>query len=259
METIQVQDIAVNDLPWIIEHHSERCTLCGSCVASCTFGSIKPVVERQSITVSEANQPTPLHRRIALPIIKQVASLANACRGCGMCERVCPNNAIHPRRNPDSRKTLLSRDNGPIKRGGRTNLNAQRTLDSIVVGRISQMTDPSLDAQRHTFDIRAPFGRVLSARELPLRMEQGKLTMAKKTPPVQWIYPLVFSDMSIGALSTRAWEAVAMACAADSPLSSSSLSSSSRSPTAVLSSSGASALPKKASSICWNSCSVVTR
>ena len=103
METIKVQDIAVNDLPWIIEHHSERCTLCGSCVASCTFGSIKPVVERQSITVSEANQPTPLHRRIALPIIKQVASLANACRGCGMCERVCPNNAIHPRRNPDSR------------------------------------------------------------------------------------------------------------------------------------------------------------
>ena len=35
----------------------------------------------------------------------------------------------------------------------------------------------------------------------------------KKTPPVRWIYPLIFSDMSIGALSTRAWEAVAMAAA----------------------------------------------
>ena len=32
-----------------------------------------------------------------------------------------------------------------------------------------------------------------------------------RTPPVQWIYPLIFSDMSIGALSTRAWEAVALA------------------------------------------------
>ncbi len=62
-----------------------------------------------------------------------------------------------------------------MKRGGRTNLNAQRTLDSIVVGRISQMTDPSLDAARHTFDIRSPFGRVLSAKDLPLKVENGKL------------------------------------------------------------------------------------
>ena len=32
-------------------------------------------------------------------------------------------------------------------------------------------------------------------------------------PPVHWIYPLIFSDMSIGALSTRAWEALALATA----------------------------------------------
>ena len=30
---------------------------------------------------------------------------------------------------------------------------------------------------------------------------------------MRWIYPLLFSDMSIGALSTRAWEAVALAVA----------------------------------------------
>ena len=146
-------------------------------------------------------------------MIKQIKTLANACVGCGMCEKVCPNGAIRPVRNVDTRKTLLSRDNGPIKRGGRTNLNAQRTLDSIVVGRISQMTDPSLDSQRHTFDIRAPFGRVLPAKQLPFKMENGKLVMDHKAPPVRWIYPLIFSDMSIGALSTRAWEAVALACA----------------------------------------------
>ena len=44
-------------------------------------------------------------------------------------------------------------------------------------------------------------------------MENGKLVMEHKAPPVNWIYPLIFSDMSIGALSTRAWEAVALACA----------------------------------------------
>ena len=213
METIKVQDVAVNDLPWRIEYHAERCTRCGSCVASCSFNAIEVVVQRQSMTVSEQNQPTPVRRQLALAIIKQKKDLAHMCRGCGMCERVCPNNAIRPVRNPDDRKALLSRDNGPITRGGRTNLNAQRTLDSIIVGRISQMTDPALDAARHTFDIRAPFGRVLSPKELPLTVNGGKLELSRRTPPVRWIYPLIFSDMSIGALSTRAWEAVALATA----------------------------------------------
>ena len=213
METIKVQDIAVNDLPWKIEYDANRCTMCGSCVASCTFRAIKVEVQRKSITISEADRPEPIHQQCAIPVIKQVASIENVCRGCGMCERVCPNNAIRAVRNPDNRRNLLSRDHGPIKRGGRTNLNSQRTLDKIIVGRISQMTDPSLDSVRHTFDIRSPLGRVLSAKELPFQMADGKLVMTKKTPPVRWIYPLIFSDMSIGALSTRAWEAVAMAAA----------------------------------------------
>ena len=211
MEAMRVQDLAVNDLPWKIEYNAERCTMCGSCVASCTFRAIKVEVQRKSITLSEANQPEPIHRQLAIPVIKQIADINCACRGCGMCERVCPNNAIRAVRNIDNRRNLLF--NRPIKRGGRTNLNAQRTLDKIIVGRISQMTDPSLDSIRHTFDIRSPLGRVLSAKELPVQMDGGKLVMTRKTPPVRWIYPLIFSDMSIGALSTRAWEAVAMAAA----------------------------------------------
>ena len=205
MEQVRTQDVGVNDLPWKIEYHADRCTMCGSCVASCSFKAIKVAVQAQSITVSEDSQPNPIHKHIARPIIKQVASLKDFCRGCGMCEKVCPNNAIRPVRNPDSRKALLSRDAGPIKRGGRPNLNAQRTLDHIVVGR------PSLDSVRHTFDIRSPFGRVLSPKELPFEIIDGKLIQKTKMPPVRWIYPLVFSDMSIGALSTRAWEAVALA------------------------------------------------
>ncbi|MBR4903723.1 MAG: 4Fe-4S binding protein, partial [Selenomonadaceae bacterium] len=211
MEAIKVQDIAANDLPWKIEYDANRCTMCGSCVASCTFKAIKVDVQRKSMTISQANQPEPVHIQESIPVIKQVADINNACRGCGMCERVCPNNAIRAVRNPDNRRNLLS--NRPIKRGGRTNLNAQRTLDKIIVGRISQMTDPSLDSIRHTFDIRSPLGRVLSPKELPFEIVDGKLVSNKKTPPVRWIYPLIFSDMSIGALSTRAWEAVAMAAA----------------------------------------------
>ena len=130
-----------------------------------------------------------------------------------MCEKVCPNQAIRPVRNEDERVNLLNRASGPVKRGGRTNLQTRRSLDTIMVGRISQMTDPALDSERHTFDIRAPFGRVLSPRDLPLVSDGTHLSLASSTPPVNWIYPLIFSDMSIGALSTRAWEAVALAAA----------------------------------------------
>jgi glutamate synthase (NADPH/NADH) large chain len=213
MEAVKIQDVSVNDLKWKIEYKSELCTMCGSCVAACTKNAIEVVMARRDKTVSEGYQPEPVKLHMAVPVVKQKDSLAESCIGCGMCEKVCPNRAIRPVRNADERTNLLSRHNGPIKHGGRTNLNTQRTLDNIIVGRISQMTDPSLDSQRHTFDIRAPFGRVLRPQELPFKNVGGKLTMDNNVPPVRWIYPLIFSDMSIGALSTRAWEAVAMATA----------------------------------------------
>ena len=183
MEAVKTQALGVNDLPWIIDYKPERCTMCGSCVASCSFKAIKVQMQRRDLTISEENVPAPKHTHVARPVIKQVASKTDFCRGCGICEKVCPNNAIHPVRNPDQRLHLLAKDNGPIKRGGRTNLNSQRALDSIVVGRISQMTDPSLDAARHTFDIRAPFGRVLDSHELPFKVVDGKLVKADRTPP----------------------------------------------------------------------------
>ena len=183
MQAVKTQDVGVNDLPWKIEYDPERCTMCGSCVASCSFRAIHVVTKQRSITISEEGVPKPKRTHIARPVIEQVASLTDFCRGCGMCEKICPNHAIRPVRNPDTRRTLLAKDTGPHTRG----------------------------AARHTFDIRAPFGRVLDSHELPFKVVDGKLVKADRTPPVQWIYPLIFSDMSIGALSTRAWEAVALA------------------------------------------------
>ena len=215
MEAIKVQDVSVNDLPWKIQYTNERCTMCGSCVSACSFNAIEAAIERRSITVSTGHQPEPSQRHMAVPVIRQRAVVANACVGCGMCEKVCPNNAIKPVRNLDSRINCLNRSGGaPVKRGGRNNIfGSERTLDKIVVGRISQMTDPALDSERHTFDILAPFGRVLLPSELPFVSDGNELKLTEKTPPVNWIYPVIFSDMSIGALSTRAWEAVALATA----------------------------------------------
>ena len=213
MEAVKTQDVGVNDLGWIIEHHAERCTMCGSCVAACTFNAIEAGMSRRSVTVSRRAFPEPEAEHLALPVIRQKASIGQTCVGCGMCEKVCPNGAIRPVRNPDARFSLLARTHGPVKRGGRSNLATPRTLDAIVVGRISQMTDPALDSERHTFDVRSPLGRVMLARELPLRVDGENLALDGRTPPVRWIYPVIFSDMSIGALSARAWEALALATA----------------------------------------------
>ncbi|WP_300716397.1 4Fe-4S binding protein, partial [uncultured Bilophila sp.] len=118
MESVKTQDISVNDLRWKIDYRPERCTLCGSCVASCTLNAIEVAVERCSLTVSRAGRPEPSRETLARPVIRQKAGLATACVGCGMCEKVCPNQAIRPVRNPDSRFTLLAQAGGPIKRGG---------------------------------------------------------------------------------------------------------------------------------------------
>ena len=217
METVKIQDITPNDLPWKIRYDASRCTLCGSCVAACSFRAIEPKIERRRMVFSEGDLPDPRARFSAVPVIQQVNSLKNYCRGCGICEKVCPNDAIGPVRNPDTRHPIVTRCSGgdSIKRGGRKNLTGSvRTLDQLRVGRISQMTDPSLDAQRHTFDMLAPFGRILPANELPMSLDSnGKLVTNGHTPPVNWIYPVIIGDMSIGALSWRMWEGVAMAVA----------------------------------------------
>ncbi len=217
METVKIHDTTPNDLPWKIRYDASRCTLCGSCVAACSFRAIEVKIERRRMVFSEGDLPDPKSRFSAVPVIKQVNSLANYCRGCGICEKVCPNDAIAPVRNPDTRHPIVTRCAGgdTIKRGGRKNLTGSvRTLDQLRVGRISQMTDPSLDAQRHTFDMLAPFGRILPADKLPISVNNdGKLITSGHTPPVSWIYPVIIGDMSIGALSWRMWEGIAMAVA----------------------------------------------
>jgi len=217
METMRVQNVTPNDLPWKVKYDASRCTMCGSCVSACSFRAIEAKVERRRMVFSESEFPEPKQRFSAVPVIRQVKNIKNYCRGCGICEKVCPNDAIAPLRNPDTRHPIVTRCLGgdSIKRGGRKNLEStSRTLDKIRVGRISQMTDPSLDAQRHTFDLLAPFGRIMPPKKLPLGVgPEGLLDTKEKMPPVRWIYPVIIGDMSIGALSWRMWEAVAMATA----------------------------------------------
>lgn len=216
MATMNVNEIALDDLQWIIEYDTNRCTMCGKCVAACPFKAIEAGVEKRRKVISDEITPRPKVTFQTVPVIKQVVTIENFCKGCGLCERICPNHAIKPVKNSEERMAIKHRASFgvPLKRGGRSNLNTEgRTLDKIKIGRISQMTDPSLDAQRHTFNMLAPFGRVLPSDELPFAVKDGNLEVSGYLPTNNWIYPIIIGDMSIGALSWRMWEALAIATA----------------------------------------------
>ena len=218
---MNINNISKDDLPWIVEYDSEKCMLCGKCVAVCSFGAIKPDVQKRKKVKAISNEEGFQidEDQKAIPVIKQVIDEKQYCRGCGVCTKVCPNGAIKIVKNNTEifgtryrAKTAQS-----VKRGGRNNLHTEgRTLDKIKVGRISQMTDPSLDALRHTFDLRTNLGRIISPKDLNFKVnENGELEeqASQHLPANNSIYPIIISDMSIGALSPRMWEAIAIAVA----------------------------------------------
>lgn len=218
---MNINNISKDDLPWIVEYDSEKCMLCGKCVAVCSFGAIKPDVQKRKKVKAISNEEGFQidEDQKAIPVIKQVIDEKHYCRGCGVCTKVCPNGAIKIVKNNTEifgtryrAKTAQS-----VKRGGRNNLHTEgRTLDKIKVGRISQMTDPSLDALRHTFDLRTNLGRIVSPKDLHFEInENGNLEekASQHLPANNSIYPIIISDMSIGALSPRMWEAIAIAVA----------------------------------------------
>ena len=212
METVKINELHKSDLPWIIEYDESKCIQCGKCTAACSFNAIKPAIE----TRKTSNLITEKGKLEKVLVIKQNISLENYCHGCGMCANVCPNGAIKAIRNKDDKYSVAYRAKkaDSFKKGGRSNLNTEgRTLDKIKIGRISQMTDPSLDATRHTFELKTPFGRVLSAEKLNFDVKDGKIVETKQLPPNNWIYPIIFGDMAIGAVSWRMWEAMAIATA----------------------------------------------
>ena len=198
------------DLPWQINWTKDKCTLCGQCVAVCPVRAIELGVFRKREIKAAFGLTTTSENQYSVHYgIRQKTDPAFACIGCGMCDMVCPGDAITPRRNDEQPKLRMHANKGgaPRTRGGRRN-DKGSLLDQIKFVRISMLTDPALDAGRHEFDLTTMIGRILPPEKaLATFREQGWM------PPVRKIYPLLIGGMSFGALSPNMWEGLQMGVA----------------------------------------------
>ncbi len=201
--SITPSTLCVKDLPWQILWSKDKCTLCGRCTATCPVNAIELGVFRKRTLQTALNLTgTPGNVLAVYHGIRQKTDPAYACIGCGMCNLVCPNDAIIPARSDEFDKLRYHIDRGgqPRRRGGRRN-DAGGVLDKIKFIRISMLTDPALDAGRHEFEMRTLLGRVLPPeKSLQFQQENGWI------PPVREIYPLIIGGMSFGAMSPNMWE-----------------------------------------------------
>lgn len=190
-----------NDLPWIVEHNEDRCTLCGKCAAVCPVNTLKLAYMRKrmpKIAISSKERGSSYKTFVG---IRQNTDVGRRCIGCGSCAMVCPNEAIHPVYNEADRHRFLASVGGDApKRGGRRNEVGASLLDRIVFNRISMLTDPALDAGRHEFSYNTILGRVLPPEEYVKRKLEGGWI-----PPTREIFPFVIGSMSFGALSPNMW------------------------------------------------------
>ncbi len=202
--------LGVKDLPWQIEWDKDLCTQCGRCTSVCPVNAIELGVFRKREIKTPAGLRTKAENEYSIFYgIRQKTDPAYACIGCSMCNTVCPNNAIGPKRDDGSNTLKFHNDRGgqPRTRGGRRN-SGESLLDQIKFMRISMLTDPALDAGRHEFRLNTLLGRVQSPEEsLKTYAEQGW------KPPVREIYPMIIGGMSFGALSPNMWEGLQMGVA----------------------------------------------
>ena len=106
---VNPSSLTYHDLPWVINHREDRCTLCGRCTSVCPTESIYLTYRRQRMPRMVLNASERGSSFRTFVGVRQRTDLAHRCIGCGMCAMVCPNEAIGPQPNAnDERARFLN-------------------------------------------------------------------------------------------------------------------------------------------------------
>ena len=104
--------LSVKDLPWQIEWRKDKCTLCGQCTAVCPVNAIElGVFRKRNVTAAFNLTEQPENEFKIYYGIRQKTDPAYNCIGCGMCNMVCPNDAIIPCRKQPFSWDMITRLN----------------------------------------------------------------------------------------------------------------------------------------------------
>ena len=57
---VEPGSLTYHDLPWIIQHREDRCTLCGHCTSVCPKECLHLTYRRQRISFDRIHNPAPV-------------------------------------------------------------------------------------------------------------------------------------------------------------------------------------------------------
>jgi len=175
----------------------DRCRLCQRCIENCSFDALEWRDDK-------------------------VKSFDDRCVGCQRCVSMCPKDAItltrtpsvmsrHPTWTEDIRRDIYaqSRTGAVILASTGNELHERVVFDNLLLD-ACQVTNPAIDPLREPIELRTYIGKKPRILELDGEGENVKLK-TKLAPKLKLDTPIMIAQMSYGAISLEAHEALARA------------------------------------------------